>query len=108
VVLFSEVTADPAESVVLDALAMLQAGEADGVVGLGGGSSMDVAKAIAVLAAGSQTLAEAYGVDQVAGGRLPLILIPTTCGYWIRGDAGGGHHHGRNHQGGHQLSCIAT
>ena len=78
--LFSEVTADPAESVVLDALAMLQAGEADGVVGLGGGSSMDVAKAIAVLAAGTQTLAEAYGVDQVVGGRLPLILIPTTAG----------------------------
>ena len=51
--LFSEVTADPAESVVLNALAVLQAGEADGVVGLGGGSSMDVAKAIAVLAAGT-------------------------------------------------------
>ena len=78
--LFSEVTADPAESVVLDALLMLQAGEADGVVGLGGGSSMDVAKAIAVLAAGTQALAEAYGVDQVVGGRLPLILIPTTAG----------------------------
>ena len=80
VALFSEVTADPAESVVLDALSALQAGEADGVVGLGGGSSMDVAKAIAVLAAGTQTLAEAYGVDQVVGGRLPLILIPTTAG----------------------------
>ena len=58
VALFSEVTADPAESVVLDALSALQAGEADGVVGPGG-SSMDVAKAIAVLAAGNQTLAEA-------------------------------------------------
>ena len=80
VALFSDVTADPAESVVLHALSMLQAGEADGVVGLGGGSSMDVAKAIAVLAAGTQTLAEAYGVDQVVGGRLPLILIPTTAG----------------------------
>jgi alcohol dehydrogenase len=80
VALFSEVTADPAESVVLDALSALQAGDADGVVGLGGGSSMDVAKAIAVLAAGTQTLAEAYGVDHVAGGRLPLILIPTTAG----------------------------
>ena len=78
--LFSEVTADPAESVVLDALSALQAGQADGVVGLGGGSSMDVAKAIAVLAAGTQTLSEAYGVDQVVGGRLPLILIPTTAG----------------------------
>ena len=57
VALFSEVTADPAESVVLDALSALQAGQADGVVGLGGGSSMDVAKAIAVLAAGTQSLA---------------------------------------------------
>ena len=80
VAIFSEVTADPAESVVLDALSVLQAGEADGVVGLGGGSSMDVAKAIAVLATGTQTLTEAYGVDQVVGGRLPLILIPTTAG----------------------------
>ena len=78
--LFCEVTADPADSVVLDALAVLQAGGADGVVGLGGGSSMDVAKTIAVLAAGTQTLVEAYGVDQVVGGRLPLILIPTTAG----------------------------
>ena len=51
--LFSEVTADPSESVVLDGLAVLRAGEADGVVGLGGGSSMDVAKAIAALAAGN-------------------------------------------------------
>ena len=77
---FSAVTADPSESVVLDALSVLKADRIDGLVGLGGGSSMDVAKAIAVLAASIQTLPELYGVDQVSGDRLPLILIPTTAG----------------------------
>lgn len=78
--LFSAVSADPSEAVVLEALNVLRSGDVDGVIGLGGGSSMDVAKAIAVLAAGDQSLADVYGVDKVAGSRLPLILIPTTAG----------------------------
>jgi alcohol dehydrogenase len=41
---------------------------------------MDVAKVVAVLLAGTQPLQALYGVDQVAGGRLPLILVPTTAG----------------------------
>ena len=80
VTVFSAVTADPSESVVLEALSELEADRSDGVVGLGGGSSMDVAKAIAVLATSKQTLPDLYGVDKVAGSRLPLILIPTTAG----------------------------
>lgn len=78
--LYAEVTTDPSESVVLAALEQLQAVQCDGVIGLGGGSSMDVAKAIAVLASGTQVLPELYGVDKVTGGRLPLVLIPTTAG----------------------------
>ena len=78
--LFSAVSADPSEAIVLEALNVLRSGDVDGVIGLGGGSSMDVAKAIAVLAAGDQCLADVYGVDKVAGSRLPLILIPTTAG----------------------------
>lgn len=78
--LFSAVTADPSEAVVLEALNVLRSGDVDGVIGLGGGSSMDVAKAIAVLAAGDQSLSDVYGVDKVASGRLPLVLIPTTAG----------------------------
>lgn len=78
--LFSEVAADPSESIVLAAFEQLRADEVDGVIGLGGGSSMDVAKAIAVLANGDQPLFALYGVDQVAGSRLPLVLIPTTAG----------------------------
>jgi alcohol dehydrogenase len=41
---------------------------------------MDVAKLVAVLAGSTQTLAEIYGIGQVRGGRLPLVLIPTTAG----------------------------
>ena len=52
----------------------------DGVVGIGGGSAMDLAKAIAVLAA-NQGKAEAYlGLNKVPGPGLPKIMIPTTAG----------------------------
>ena len=41
---------------------------------------MDTAKVVAVLTKSSQTLNDIYGVDQVDGDRLPMILIPTTAG----------------------------
>ena len=50
------------------------------IVGLGGGSSMDVAKLIAVLADGSQALSTMYGIDKITARRLPLVQIPTTAG----------------------------
>lgn len=77
---FDAVTADPPESVVLSALEQLHAAGCDGVIAVGGGSSMDVAKVVAVLARGRQELSEIYGVEQVQGDRLPLILVPTTAG----------------------------
>jgi alcohol dehydrogenase len=52
----------------------------DGVIGLGGGSSMDSAKLVALLANSNERLDDIYGVDKVKGKRLPLILIPTTAG----------------------------
>ena len=80
VTLFSGVVADPPEQVILEAAALARACEADIVIGLGGGSSMDVAKLVAVLAAGNQALAAIYGIDNVKGPRLPLVQIPTTAG----------------------------
>jgi alcohol dehydrogenase class IV len=51
------------------------------IVGLGGGSSLDVAKVVALLAGKTeQTLGELYGVDKCRGMRLPLVQIPTTAG----------------------------
>jgi alcohol dehydrogenase len=77
---YADVVADPPESVVMDAVAKAQVFECDAVIGFGGGSSMDVAKLLAVLINGEQSLSEIYGVDQVTGGRLPLIQVPTTAG----------------------------
>jgi alcohol dehydrogenase len=78
--IYSDVVADPPESVVMDAVSSAQAFGCDGVIGFGGGSSMDVAKLLAVLIKGEQQLTDIYGVDQISGGRLPLIQVPTTAG----------------------------
>ena len=74
------VVADPPEAVVLEAVTKARALRIDGVIGFGGGSSMDVAKVIATLVPSRQTIAEIYGVGNVRGNRLPLIQVPTTAG----------------------------
>jgi alcohol dehydrogenase class IV len=78
--IFSDVVADPPEAVVLQAVADARANETDLVIGLGGGSSMDVAKLIAVLTGGEQDLKSMYGIGNVKCSRLPLIQVPTTAG----------------------------
>ncbi|MEM0953617.1 MAG: iron-containing alcohol dehydrogenase [Pseudomonadota bacterium] len=78
--LFDQVREDPPDSVILSAAAMARDAGADGVIAVGGGSSMDVAKLVAVLLVGEQPLETLYGVDQVHSGRLPLVLVPTTAG----------------------------
>lgn len=80
VILFSDVAADPPEAVVLNAADTARGAEVEGVVGLGGGSSLDVAKLVALLAMGQETLKDIYGVGKARGPRLPLILAPTTSG----------------------------
>jgi len=80
VAVFQDVQADPAEQVVMACVEAAIAHGAEGVIGLGGGSSLDVAKLAALLATGNQTLKEAYGVGNAKGPRLPLILVPTTAG----------------------------
>lgn len=80
VTLFSDVQADPPEAVILAATEAAVAAGAQGVIGLGGGSSLDVAKLVALLALGVETLQGIYGVGNAKGPRLPLILVPTTAG----------------------------
>ncbi|OZI36102.1 alcohol dehydrogenase [Bordetella genomosp. 1] len=75
-----DVVADPPEAVVQAAAERARAFDADVVVGFGGGSSMDVAKLVAVLCKSEQPLSAMYGINQVSGQRLPLIQVPTTAG----------------------------
>ena len=77
---YADVVADPPEAIVYAALKALQDGGNDGVIGFGGGSSMDTAKLIALMAKSGETLDDIYGVGNAKGQRLPLILIPTTAG----------------------------
>lgn len=80
VAVFHGVVADPPEDVVTEAVRAAQSHDADVVIGLGGGSSMDVAKLAAVLANSEQVLGDIYGIGRVEGGRLPLVQVPTTAG----------------------------
>lgn len=77
---YSDVVADPPQAVVLAAVEFARSRDIDLVIGLGGGSSMDVAKLIAVLAGSGQDIAAIYGIGNVKGNRLPLVQIPTTAG----------------------------
>lgn len=77
---FAQVEPDPPEHVVLAAVEQAVAAGADCIVGFGGGSSLDVAKLVAVLALGKELLENLYGTGLVKGPRLPLLLVPTTAG----------------------------
>ena len=76
----NRVIADPPERVVLQTAAEARAFGAELIIGFGGGSSMDVAKLIAVLAISDQPLGTMYGVGNCKGPRLPLVQVPTTAG----------------------------
>ncbi len=82
VAVYDQVQADPPEAVVLEAVELAKVLGAQLVVGFGGGSSMDVAKLVALLAHPDcqQGLADIYGVGNARGRRLPLLQVPTTAG----------------------------
>eukprot|EP00965_Chrysotila_dentata_P084714 2795832-Pleurochrysis_carterae.AAC.2 len=81
-VVYDAVSSDPAEHEVMAGAQVALASSADCVVGVGGGSALDVAKMVSLLAseANEQRLEHMYGVDKVVGQRLPLLLMPTTAG----------------------------
>ena len=80
--IYSDVQADPPEHIVLKAVEFAKSKNINGIIGLGGGSSLDVAKIIALLSHPEQlqTLEDIYGIGQAKAPRLPLIQIPTTAG----------------------------
>lgn len=77
---FAGVQPDPTTANVEAGLEALHAHGADGVVALGGGSSLDTGKAVAVMAANDGAVADFVGYHQIPRPGLPLIAIPTTAG----------------------------
>lgn len=80
VAVFDDVAADPPEANVLACAAAARAHDATGILAIGGGSPMDVAKVAALLAGSGEDLSGAYGIGMAKGPRLPLALVPTTAG----------------------------
>ncbi len=61
-------------------LQQARAQKVDGVLGIGGGSPIDVAKLVAALADSPQCVAEVFGINLLSGRKLPLVCLPTTAG----------------------------
>ena len=81
--IFDETPGNPTESAVLKAFEQYKGDSCDGILAIGGGSSMDLGKAVALLAGSGGPLAQ---FDPLAGGAkrvqsvAPLIAMPTTAG----------------------------
>jgi alcohol dehydrogenase class IV len=80
VVVFDDVEPEPSVATVRKATASAVEEGVDGVIGLGGGSPLDVSKLVALFTESPQPIESTYGVDLAVGTRLPLVLLPTTAG----------------------------
>jgi len=78
--IFDKVESDPSKSTLLKAFNEAADFKSTGVLGFGGGSSMDVAKLISLLLGSNQNIDTIWGVNNAKGPRIPLVLIPTTAG----------------------------
>lgn len=77
---FTETEGNPSVETVDKASAAYKESGADFIVALGGGSPMDVAKAVGVVARYGGSITEYEGADKVPGDIIPLIAVPTTAG----------------------------
>ena len=79
-VLYDRVLPEPPLEQADEGARLAQKGKCDIVIGIGGGSAMDVAKAISVVAAHGAEAKDFLGLNKVPGSGLPTIMVPTTAG----------------------------
>lgn len=77
---YTGVQPNPTVGNVEDGFAVYAAEGSDGIVGLGGGSAMDAAKGVGVVASNGGNIADFTGREQIPLDLPPLICLPTTCG----------------------------
>ncbi|MDD3219798.1 MAG: iron-containing alcohol dehydrogenase [Lachnospiraceae bacterium] len=85
-VVFDKVKQNPLTTTAEEAAAMAKENECEVVVGLGGGSIMDCAKATAFLSVNSGNINDYIFGRQIGTEALPIILVPTTCGTGSEGN----------------------
>jgi alcohol dehydrogenase class IV len=79
-VVYKGVEPEPPSRVIDQGAEIFEAEGCDLVLGVGGGSSLDVAKGISILAANKGRILDYCGIDQVPQNGAPMILMPTTAG----------------------------
>ena len=77
---FDKVEPEPRIELADEGVALCLKNKCDSVIGIGGGSAMDVAKAIAVIATNKGAAVDYLGLNKVPKPGLPKIMIPTTAG----------------------------
>lgn len=77
---YSDFEASPAVSKVEKAYEFMAAHDYQGVIGFGGGSSLDTAKAIGLLVTNGLPVSKYFGVNKIPNKACPMIMIPTTAG----------------------------
>ena len=78
--LFTEIEPDPSAHTVEKAFAVCHAHKATVILAIGGGSTIDVAKAVGILATNGGRIHDYEGIEKFSTPALPLIAIPTTAG----------------------------
>ena len=73
--IFNKVESDPSKSTLLKAFGDATDFKTTGVLGFGGGSSMDVAKLVSLLLGSNQNIDTIWGVNNAKGPRIPLVLM---------------------------------
>jgi len=71
---------EPTRKMFEQGLAVARKENIQAVLGIGGGSAIDVAKLVAALTHGKQNISEVFGINLLASRALPLICLPTTAG----------------------------
>jgi alcohol dehydrogenase class IV len=79
-VLYGEVEPEPPSKIIDRGAEIFKSGDCDLIVGVGGGSSLDVAKGISILTANEGRILDYIGVDTVPNKGAKMILVPTTAG----------------------------
>ena len=77
---FDEVEPDPRYEIVAECVKIVEQEKADLIIGFGGGSPIDIAKAAAIMATNDGSVADYFGIDLVPNRGLPTIIVPTTAG----------------------------
>ncbi|OIJ09333.1 alcohol dehydrogenase [Anaerobacillus arseniciselenatis] len=78
--IYNRVKPEPEIELVEDCVNEIKSGHYDGLIAVGGGSAIDIAKAAAVLYTNNVPIEELFGTDNVQERGLPVIAIPTTAG----------------------------